>query len=952
MKSTNPTTSFLSLIQSELESEKISKKSIAFSQDSPFFAKTIDEYTQEIEKFDDFIHVILQLIKKFCNDLKSIANCGEALSIHMQAGFNKSLASKNKTIIPILGLFGEVISDIATSQEVMAESLFNTFVIPLENFYQKSVHNIVEFKKQYVKERNVQDDTIVRYLQSDVMKRNPQSNQVEFRAMEVVSHRRDLELLRFDLVRLINELEMKKSFELGEMCVTSMVTMKEHYNEFNQRISSYTQYTNELLDQQSVHRELFEKEHMSNMKLRSDMDAILETMIERVNNQLPQESTDSTSSSTGTTSTFVSSLSAPENIFLPSATSSTSTSSNNDEINLSNVMSKMSTWIGIGRKNNMDHLDTVYQTRNSSFTPSNANNGRSRSASNSLPPNSSPSQTATSLNVNTNTNSNSNTNTNSSPSLLGSLNGLSVNDTEMRMKALDLCELEYYYIYNPLEAFSGVIKQGYILEKTTTKLMQQVSWVRRWLVLDETKLYLIKEGNSLSSPLEVQIVCDVILSTVKELKHAEVPYVFEIVYGNIKAFTFQAEGAKDYNLWIDAIRDAIEKRLISGPSNVPYNNTPSLSTSSQAVSNSSRSSKKREYVVDILRNNSYCAECFRSKPIPDWVSLNLGCVICIDCSGIHRSIGVHLSKVRSLTLDDLESIEYEILTRLGNDINHRMWEELLDFDENGVKTNINHSITKPNDKSDYSTREQFIRAKYQSKQFVNVVDITIEDYLRFLQACQEDDISLVYKYIVLGIPLNGWKEVNDDFHKLIAERRISFSKPLHIACKFGSISCVALLVLNGADIFTSLEDHDKLIQNSSENNDIEGPISLQIANIFHHKDIIKYLNRKIDLLGGSHPVNSTNRSSSPNQSSGIEIDDIPAVDFLSVATSDTLSNSHSSALNSTSNSTRSGNSPSLSIIGDKFVSASESSTKAGKVLEKMKQDKDKLTQGFKKVLNI
>lgn len=37
---------------------------------------------------------------------------------------------------------------------------------------------------------------------------------------------------------------------------------------------------------------------------------------------------------------------------------------------------------------------------------------------------------------------------------------------------------------------------------------------------------------------------------------------------------------------------------------------------------------------------------------PEWASLNLGILICIECSGVHRNLGSHLSRVRSILLDD------------------------------------------------------------------------------------------------------------------------------------------------------------------------------------------------------------------------------------------------------------------------------------------------------------
>lgn len=59
-----------------------------------------------------------------------------------------------------------------------------------------------------------------------------------------------------------------------------------------------------------------------------------------------------------------------------------------------------------------------------------------------------------------------------------------------------------------------------------------------------------------------------------------------------------------------------------------------------------RFNSKHEKPIDLLqtvRGNDICADCGAVEP--DWASLNLGVLLCIECSGVHRNLGVHISKV-------------------------------------------------------------------------------------------------------------------------------------------------------------------------------------------------------------------------------------------------------------------------------------------------------------------
>lgn len=110
--------------------------------------------------------------------------------------------------------------------------------------------------------------------------------------------------------------------------------------------------------------------------------------------------------------------------------------------------------------------------------------------------------------------------------------------------------------------------------------------------------------------------------------------------------------------------------------------------------------KHRKTLESLLKlpENRTCADC-KSKG-PRWASVNLGIFICMQCSGIHRSLGVHISKVRSATLDTWLPEQVAFIQSMGNEKANSYWEAELppNYDRVGI--------------------ENFIRAKYEEKRWV------------------------------------------------------------------------------------------------------------------------------------------------------------------------------------------------------------------------------------------
>mmetsp|Transcript_7465 Transcript_7465/g.14768 ORF Transcript_7465/g.14768 Transcript_7465/m.14768 type:complete len:279 (+) Transcript_7465:424-1260(+) len=80
-------------------------------------------------------------------------------------------------------------------------------------------------------------------------------------------------------------------------------------------------------------------------------------------------------------------------------------------------------------------------------------------------------------------------------------------------------------------------------------------------------------------------------------------------------------------------------------------------------------------------DNKHCADC----PIksPTWASINIGVFLCLECAGIHRNLGVHISKVRSTELDTWQQEWYEVMKKIGNKRANEYWEAKLPKDFSG-----------------------------------------------------------------------------------------------------------------------------------------------------------------------------------------------------------------------------------------------------------------------------
>ncbi|GMH42346.1 hypothetical protein BSKO_10265 [Bryopsis sp. KO-2023] len=127
--------------------------------------------------------------------------------------------------------------------------------------------------------------------------------------------------------------------------------------------------------------------------------------------------------------------------------------------------------------------------------------------------------------------------------------------------------------------------------------------------------------------------------------------------------------------------------------------------------------RHKKVLTDLLKeeHNRFCADC--GVRGPTWASVNLGAFMCLTCSGIHRSLGVHISQVRSTNLDKWLPSQVAFVKCTGNEIVNKFWEKRLPAGYRRPK-NDSHEISR------------FIQEKYIDKRYcdLDAQPPTIDNY--------------------------------------------------------------------------------------------------------------------------------------------------------------------------------------------------------------------------------
>lgn len=376
---------------------------------------------------------------------------------------------------------------------------------------------------------------------------------------------------------------------------------------------------------------------------------------------------------------------------------------------------------------------------------------------------------------------------------------------------------------------------------------------RFWIVLDQGRL---SEYSNWKQRLDLHMEpIDLRLASVREARNAERRFCFEVITPHYKR-VYQAPSEEDMNAWMNALNNALQSAVegrglpqpiptslsgerrhrdigsvLTGKSssysghNHHHHSPPHTASTtnvyrrttvgarptyvrSESNSFEENPSKLLQIVRDADKGNFWCADC-GSGIKTEWVSINLGIILCIECSGIHRSLGTHISKIRSLTLDitSFTTDTVELLLQVGNRVSNMVWEATLD------------QSLKPSPQASRDQRLKFITAKYVDRAYVETISTTLSHYSTpdetLLASIKKNDIQGVLYALALRANPNATDRSRNTHTVFLAlaaadpaspasTNALAINASARAAAKMAAFPIAELLAQNGALIPTTL----------------------------------------------------------------------------------------------------------------------------------------------------
>lgn len=334
------------------------------------------------------------------------------------------------------------------------------------------------------------------------------------------------------------------------------------------------------------------------------------------------------------------------------------------------------------------------------------------------------------------------------------------------------------------DAKAGHRKSGYLLKRSEGRLRNV--WQRRRCEVRDGFLK-ISHADENKAPSQVNLL------TCQMKPVLEDRLCFDVVSYN-RTYHFQAETEVNKEEWMSVLLNSKEVSL-----NRAFEDNGKTSENQGLV-------EFQQTLVNYIRNipsNNLCCDCGGNSDVT-WLAVNFGVIVCIECSGIHREMGVHITKIQSLTLDNIGTSQLLVSRTMSNERFNKIMEA------------TSHRKLVPN--STMEERKAYIRAKYSDRAYVQSYCSSARELYAELEAAVdnhslEDLLQASAECHLLGCELTD-PLPNSEFQETSLHHAISQETG-------GSLHIVDFLVQNSSSLDRKTKEgntplHYCVIQNQPE----------------------------------------------------------------------------------------------------------------------------------------